>query len=279
MSGYISYRNLADSATITAPDQTVVAPLANMQTRQLALTSVVDVGSVLNPVDIRLDRGVAAPTVPPGICALLGLNIGNYVSVQMIVQTGPDGSSWTTIGSTGSTFSDEGVPGLPDALICAFSGTVERYVRIHGYWTSPEEDDIRSIGRLWFGPAIVLPEGVNPSWELGVEDTGSLDQSAGAQWYESVRTRTRFLRMGRSQIQADVAFGYSEADLSASDVPSFQGLQMEAGSTGEVIVLPKSPTGLWIRRLGIYGHLDRPPTIRHDAGPNYSTELTVIEER
>jgi hypothetical protein len=158
-------------------------------------------------------------------------------------------------------------------------GFKARCVRVAPGWISTDADGWRSIGRLWIGDALILPNGVDARWQQGVLEFGQLDTSAGRQAYENPAARSRTLMCPLSKLDTMQAFGFDEGDTSAADVPCIQSLQLDVGATGEVIVLPRTSSSIWMRRLGIYGHLAKPPTIAHESGPYFSTTLRVIEER
>lgn len=276
MSALIAYRNDADAATITATPQTGY-PVANMQLRQLSERARF---AVANNV-INIDLGSVKPV---RLVALLAVNAlfvaGNTTKIEYSASSG---GPWTTVPSP---WPNEGAAGksaardVSPALYCVIPAAINaRHWRITCGWARPGGAPYYEIGRLWISDALLLPGGVDGDWSLGATDAGKLDFSAGLQAFEDPRPRARVVSCSRSQLDALTAFGFADNAVNASDVPSLQALQQEAGATGEVILLPRIATALWMRRLGVYGHLAEIPTIRKLAGTNYAAEIRVIEER
>jgi hypothetical protein len=296
----IAYKNLADElvvgSTLTQTVGTTLAgyPLSNVQTRQLSrIAKFTSVGGGGGPIDsqISLDFG-ANKTIR--LVALLGLSdVAGVSSSDVVFEYSRNGTVWYQA-STGLV-SDAGVPELPlGAFIIpgkagpdlsppsTYSGVgvVARYVRITLKW-APVSDGAagRVVGRLWVSDALVLPGGVEASWQQGAADTGGLDASDGLQMYEDPGPRPRTLSCSLSNLSTMQAYGFDEGDASAADVACVQSLQLHAGATGEVIVLPRTSSALWMRRIGLYGHMSEPPAISHKTGPYYSTQFRVMEER
>jgi hypothetical protein len=116
---------------------------------------------------------------------------------------------------------------------------------------------------------------------LGFVERSDLDETDGGQCYEEKRERTRALRVSLSDMDTATAFGFGDTDVDAGDAMSVQSMQIEAGATGTVVVLPRIDNPLWVRRLGVYGHIDQSPLpeINKQAGAFYSTSFTIVEER
>lgn len=274
MSALIAYRNLADSWPFnidggpgTNNQPLVGYPLANIKQRQLASVSRItnlDVGSG-NPLWIPF-----APLAP--VTANLVVVYGN-IPLGVGVEGTLDSGSVVTFSTD---YSDIGLPPISFFLIPASYGDVVKVTLEYGLVFPP---DYIELARVYVANALVVPQGVDATWSLGADDAGSLEASFGRQWYEAAGIRTRRLSVSLAAISTEIAFGYAEGAGSASDVPSIQAMQIQAGTTGEVIVIPRAGSGLWIRRAAVYGHFERMPAIRHRDGPLYSTDFTVIEER
>lgn len=285
MAGLISYRNLVDlSSTVITATGTVAPdfPLTNLRVRQLStVTRISRVSLQTMQLEIFLDRGVGAPNIVGGVAAVIGINAvaGSPQPLALSVGSSTTASGYVGIGGTLS-FVDAGVPALPQSIFCEITGTIQRYLRVAAQWFVGAGVTYGSIGRLWLGPAIVIDGGVDDQWELDYVDPGAIVSSSGGQVYERPKPRRRVLRCNLSSLKSKHAFGMT-AGVSGGDVPSLQGLQMEAGLTGEVIVVPRSSSDLWNRRAAIYGHLDSSGrgSIVKNEGDNYSTSLIVIEER
>jgi hypothetical protein len=284
----LAYRNDADTATVSLGMGGTLAgfPLSNLALRQLSKVARLNLAG---PPRIDVDLG-AVQNVK--LIALLALgNVQPTAAVDLVVQYSQNGSTWFT--ATVDIVNDAGVTTLPTGVFLVpvkagpdgsptgdGVGVRARYLRLTPNWV-PIAGSYRDIGRLWVSDALVIPAGVDGDFELDFIDTGTLDASDGSQFYESKKTRTRALRVNLSAMPAQTAYGFADNASSALDVPSIQGLQMEAGCTSEIIVLPRTTSGLWVRRMGVYGHVDANarPTIRKTAGDSYSTSFTAIEER
>lgn len=281
MSAVIAYNNLVDDATLSGAATIVTGfPLANVQTRQLSTTArIATSGTPEIIVDFGAQKAIK-------LISLLGCNVNFGTANTTTVQYRPGTSgAWTTVAVTWPTDPVVSRAGLSKdaapALHCVIESGIPnaRQVRIQCGWGRLDGAAYYEIGRLWAGDALVLPAGVDGGWASGFDDPGKLDISAGLQAYESQRARPRTMRLSLSGLAALDAFGFSETANTAVERASLQGLQMYAGCTGEIIVLPRTSTSLWMRRIGIYGHLAQTFDIQHQAGPNYSAELSVVEER
>lgn len=138
--------------------------------------------------------------------------------------------------------------------------------------------DVFSLARLWIGPALELPNGIDAAWSMSFADTGTLEASEGQQFYARTGVRQRLLSLSLTGIDTKTAWGMSDADLAISTYNNLHQLQLDAGTTGEVIVIPRTQTPAWIRRVSLYGHITREWSIEHQAGPNWRASFTVAEE-
>jgi hypothetical protein len=282
----MAYRDYAATATLSGGNALPGYPLTSMQTRQLSkVYKTSSIGTFSFTADLGAVRDIR-------VVALLGTSRGPMNNnVDVVVEYSRNGSTWFT--STLMAGADAGVPSLASHLVVvparpisdstlpggADVGVSARYVRISPTWA--QTGLTRSIGRLWISDAIVIPSGVDGDWEQDFVDTGMLDFSDGQQAYEAPKNRVRVLRVNLSGLPADLAYGCADGASSAADAASIQGMQMEAGVTGSVLIVPRLDSPIWVRRLSIYGHIDANsrPAIRKQAGDNYSTQFTAIEER
>lgn len=277
MSALIAYRNDADTGTVTAPAMPGY-PASNVQERQLS--SVLRM-STSSTKQITVDLG-SAKTVR--LIGLLGVNCDFGGANTTSVQRSSNGTNWTTVPVVWPTDAPSAAKArssrdVSPALYAIIAPTSARYWRITTNWARYAGDAFYEVGRVWLGDALVLADGVDAQWELGATDAGRLDISAGLQAYEDPRPRARRIALSVTGVNTMTAFGFGDDDTHAADVPSAQALTQEAGTTGEVIVLPRTSSPLWIRRLGVYGHMTDMPRIRHMSGPNYAIDLRVTEER
>jgi hypothetical protein len=271
MSALIAYRNLADSATVTGPENAGF-PLTNLATRQLS-TGWRSTSSGIPPVVISVDLGF---TYTISVVALLSCQ--NIQDTLSTVKVSEDGVIWSTLYSFGGA-SDAGVPDLPRNIFKILdSPTLVQYLELSIVSASGDPLGFVGAGRLWVGDALVVPYGANSDWSIDTRERGTVDESAGLEIYPSAKPRGRELRMSFSPLKIALAYGTDDGST-ALNVPSFQDLHTYAGAIGEVIAFPRS-SGIWPRRVGVYGRVSEDSlSIRHLAGPNYSTDLRVIEER
>lgn len=272
MPAYFTYRNLADGVALGGATSIAGFPLSNMQVRQLSTVARI---SLLSQA-VTMDFGTP---VRPDVVAMLGTN-ATMINSYMRIGYSTDGTAWTDVNSP--TVSDSGARSLPRNLYAtAPVPAAYRYWRVAPAWQRVGNAGYYELGRLWFGNAIVVDNGVDGDFEMDFTDPGTLTASSGGQMYENPRPRLRVLRCNVSAVSALAAYGFPDGAAAASDVPSFQGMQLEAGTTGEVIVIPRSRSSLWMQRTAIYGHVDSGGrvAIRKIAGDNYNVSATIIEER
>ncbi len=278
MGALISYRNHADSAVLSLTGGAVAGyPVANLQTRQLS--HVARMTAAASP-QIVVDLGIARFV---SVVGLFNINASALTSGSCAIEYSVDGLTWTP--AVVAIPGDSGVPDLPRCLLLIIppdgfgDPQFVRYLRIRPLWARIGAAAYYEIGRLWVGDALVIKEGCDKGFDIGFVDSGALDFSAGNQAYEDKRERVRVLRVRFGTLTTLQAYGMDDLAGGAVDVASFQDLQMAVGLTGEVIVIPRSDTALWIRRAGIYGHIAGPWSIKHLAGGRHSAEFSVQEER
>lgn len=286
----ISYRNFADGAGIGLNAGALVGgyPLANLQDRRLSKQArVANVSLQTMQLDLKLDLGaswVATAPTRPGLCALLGMNVNAsppFVASMTVSTSTTSGGVYTNIG-TMPIGNDVGIPSLPQSFACEITGAIQRFVRVFASWPVAAGVTFGTVGRLWLGDAIKLPNGVDGDLVLDYTDPGRLDESAGFEAYEEKRVKRRMLVFNSTLVPALLAYGINEASpISADDVPSFQGLQLECGLTGELVAVARTSSMPWIRRTLIRGHVDsgNRMSIRKQQGDNYAISGTIIEER
>lgn len=135
------------------------------------------------------------------------------------------------------------------------------------------------FARLWIGSAIAFDQGVDAQWTMGFADTGVILPSAGGQAYEDTGVRIKLLSVALSAKKTDLAWGMADTDPEIGVDESLHDMQMETGTTAEVIVIPRTLTEAWIKRAAVYGHIARPWEIEHQSGPNWRAGFTVEQER
>jgi hypothetical protein len=269
-------------------------PIDRLQTRQLSDVCKL---AAAGPPKITCDFGT---TQNIRFVGLLGIvEISDFIDdvSDITIEYSTNGSTWYTASS--DLVVDRGVPSLAvNALMIPKKSGIDltpptthpgvgiraRYVRITAAWVPLA--GWRVFGRLYISDAIVFDSGMDDGWELDFDERGTLDDTDGGQFYEEKRDRTRVLRVACTDMDRLTAFGFGASDATAADIMSVQGMQLEAGCTGDIVVIPKYDTsdpsnGLWMRRLAMYGHIDasQRPTIRKQSGDFYATSFAVIEER
>lgn len=160
----------------------------------------------------------------------------------------------------------EGVAWTHGEYEVEFSGT--------GGWTG-----YFGFARLWIGSAILLDQGVDAQWRAGFTDTGTLDATDGGQQVPAYGVVTRTLGVSLSANSTELAWGFADAGTDISQPDNLHALQIEAGTIGEVLAIPRASTPLWTRTSAIYGHIAQPWEIEHQAGPNWRAGFSVEEER
>jgi len=272
----IAYRNWADTATLTG-SSLAGYPLTNLQTRQLK--RVWRASSALGAQRITVDLGVAKFV---DVVALLNINASALTTSSAYLEYSADGATWSNANIV--IPGDAGVPDLPRSIIARvppLGGLPQfvRWLRLTAQWARPPGVNYYEAGRLYISPALILPTGPDAGYSVGARDPSQIDESVDIQVYVDPKSRTRRLSMTFRALPTLIAYGIEEAGGDAFDVPSLQDLQMAAGKSADIIVAPRADSPLWLRRTGIYGRLESEVDIRQVAGPNYATEITVLEER
>lgn len=285
----VSYVNYIDLATISDSSGYIYRsgfPLANVKVRQLGVPCIIEnayngVNAVT--VTIIIDLGVNFNLLAPvAMGGMLGCNVlpglFNTLTGSCSIDTGTSTSGpWTNRASTSIT--DLARIDTGTSLLAALATPLSnRYWRIVCSWSAPVNGPAY-IGRLWLGNGIIMPKGCDAGFSVDFIDAGKLDPSVGQQNYEDKRIRVKKLNCNFGLLNSMQAFGFDEADAGAGRVANFQDMQYVAGLTGEMIVLPRTSTGMWISRLGTYGHAESTYPISNLVGPNYGVDLSVIEER
>ena len=281
MAGLLAWRNYIDSATLSSTSAIDPAhPLANLKLRGLSRGMRVTSGAGFTITA----NFAAADALDLGVIALLGLNRrnGERFSGTMTIQRSTNGSTWSTLDTV--SISDNARSSLPANFIYplaagAWSASGWPWLRVT--WATGGTE-LGALARLWAGPALVLPDGVDAGWQMGFRDSGSLDATDGQQWVASPGVRTRVLTIPlESARDTETTWGFSDTagTFVAADRMSLQALQLEAGTTGEVIACPRTSSPLWAHRAGVYGHIEQPWAIGHQSGPYWGAGLTVVEER
>lgn len=305
MASHISFVNAADAVTLSVfGDGYDETPIECMQTRQRDDRYVRAGLSTIDEVVIQADAG--ADPFQMGwatMFALLGVgasadihgvrrNVPVTVQVWGFINVYDPGPSWVSesisLGDAGEyDLFGNSIPFVLTPTVDLSGPPMARY-EFHVQIGRGESGTGRlEIARAWIGSALTLIEGIEESFTLKVIDRGSLDASKSEQCFESRGVRIRVMECSALNLSSVDVYGFDEA---AGDGvwPSrpdammprcVQGAQLIAGSTGEVLFVPRDGDSRMIRSMAICGHFSRIPDIRGSAGPCYATTFEVTEER
>lgn len=132
-----------------------------------------------------------------------------------------------------------------------------------------------SIGRLWAGPALIPSKQMDAFWKLRLLDRSRVTRSRGEQVYADEKPRVKQFMMSLSDLSKLEAIG----TVDDPDSPSFLRMGMEAGTSGEVLVIPSTRDAHEIHTLGVYGTMPTGIEIVHSGEDRYSVDMTVLEAR
>lgn len=280
MSAILAYRNLADSATLSANPGVVSGyPVSNVQQRQTSVfTRLVDTF----PRYLVMDFGVA---VLPRFIGLFGTNATAMVGpIGMVaLQSSIDGSTWN--GVSIATANDAGAPTIPkDVKVLVPTTTpARRYWRLLPAWFKPAEQPYYQVGRLWVSRSqdlVELPEGIDARWTRRIIDSSRLDAVADDSAIEDRGSIRRRLGATISAKGSPATWGFAEGATSVpSAIASLDDMQMTVGATGECVILPRTSSPLWIHRLGQRGHIPSGMELKDETGGYYTCSFEHVEER
>ncbi len=259
MSAIIAWINRLDTTALTAENANPLHPISNLQRRGLAeFAEPVDESSVLyvypdawaGDIDFVAFLGVAAGTY----------EVQRWDTDELL-------PVWVSVASV-TTPPDEPRYGLPIHVFIAMVEPLRAGNIVRLACTG-------RVSRLWAGPSLRLPNGVGAQWRMGFRDYGNLEAGEGRTHVETPGVRARVLTIPvGSALGTEVAWGIADGGPQAVNLHA---LQMEAGTTGEVIAIPRTSSPIWMARTGIYGHITNEWEIEHEAGP-YSRASIVLEE-
>ncbi|HSX62241.1 MAG TPA: hypothetical protein VLF18_18820 [Tahibacter sp.] len=255
-------------------------PLSNLRVRQSS--TVARWESVGLPGSVAL-HVTFAEAKPLAVVALLGCNFRAANHIANMTVNARIAGTWVEPIAVADN-QDAGVPGLPYNLVATMpigpdgSRPMVDELLIVAEWDAFGAE-YTEAARLWAGDAIVLPDGVDAGWSMQVIDTGRVDQSKALQAYEDLGVRVRQIDLPLDGIPTDIAWGFAEGATEAANVPSVNDLQIAAGITGEVLVVGRTISPIWVRRTAIYGRLVAVPRIIHKSGDLWSSAISAIEER
>ena len=129
------------------------------------------------------------------------------------------------------------------------------------------------IGRVFVSDGLEFPEGVDADWNLVMADSARVLRSSGQQIYAQPLPRYRVGRFKLPPVPEVIAIGSMQQPNSAS----LQTMGLQVGTTGEVLIAPRTSDAIALSRLSIYGRFSRPVELRHLGGGNYGCDLEVEE--
>ena len=269
-----SWDNYADDATIVdnTPDPspgatTAVLGVAKLKTRQL--------GDVFR-------RTFDSPAVSPSPDLILDFDLGSAKKTDLIAVLNHtmSGMSYTLafgsssgandIGTETGTFWTGTADDPKNDFIYLATGHTARYIRLTVAVTVATVD----IGRIWFDDA--WSANLSLDFSIGVDDSSTMVDTRGGSVYTSERKRRKLIHCSAHALSTANVIGTD------ADTDSFMSMDLKAGSSGEVIVLPDTSSTRLTQRLGVYGHLSRnEPTQfidKGNAGYIASKRFTVRED-
>jgi len=273
---------LADAtATLSIPDvyagtiffETVAGTLVNIRDRTKA-----------QPANLTLLKGTAPPggeirftgfTAQPMLARVLAMLSANSVvqGLTVTVRLYSD-AAWTTLVHTSNPFDQGSTPiwgsTAGDAYLLLSQDHSVQSIAVRFVAPAPGSY-LLEIGRLWAGPAMVL-DGVGKNWKAP-----TLDNSLVRVTPHRVVTHTRLARYRKltaplPRLTEAQVFGINDTNSVCLDRMKF-----EAGKGSTVIVLPRTSSTLYMRRMGVYGVLENDVEIEHVTGPYYRSSLVVAE--
>ena len=253
---------------------------ANSTVTALALsTNGVLLGGLFSSLDgigaTRIGRLLSIPARRARVLGLLGFDAGASGGTLRFQLRARATNDWSTILT-------KTIDSGKRNILLKLPEPVELDRRFRLYWLPADpglSDHELAFARLYIGEAIDLDRGIDAKWRLGFRDSGKLDASAGQQFFEDVGVRTHTLSLTLSAVPTVVAWGMTDDSEQIITYDNLHALQLEAGTTGEVIFIPRTLTGLWIQNAAVYGHIANPWEIEHQAGPNWYASFAIEEER
>lgn len=136
-----------------------------------------------------------------------------------------------------------------------------------------------TIGAIWVGEILRLPDGVLRSWRMGFQDTGKMTVT---------RSLSGYSEPGRIARTIEIALEGDWEQFFGGDVSFSSDVQttlFRIGVSKHVLIVPRALQSAApnsydhqaIQRLTVFGHLVSPPTIEHRGGNRFSTTLHAVE--
>jgi hypothetical protein len=282
----IAYRDLVslNTTTLSSPQSWVTTlPLSNVKDSKLAKLA----RSSTTGFSLRCEFGSLRAI---RFAALLGFNLASGHQVRCRLMAG------TTVLATKlidgfAGFVNPRVP-LPRHYYAQFANVVEcsavefdligagtpLFDQPNGTTASTGAE----VGRFWAGDAWVfdgVTTGIQTNWAPTVIDDGQTKISQGGQKYHERRRRRRRLDISFLNMSKLSLLGAAGEILGGGELyfqPHLAELLMAAGTTSDLIVLPRDTT-LEKYKVGLYGSLADVSGPTHQKGDLYNCSFKVIE--
>lgn len=282
----LGFSDYASTGTITCNQSFAgSAPLANLKTRRLGQRAR---STAAAESEFRLTVDLGTPRFLPlvGLLSPDPLLMPEDAPFPVAVATAR--VELSNVSASGSEVWSGYTIGTRHALCIPGGGTAQ--VALSARWVSFVFRSVGanwSCGRLWAGLAFWPSNGMDYNYSAGVVDSGS----------------NRTLRGGANNPRPGVIIDTLSMQCSAMPLadaigpgpegrPDIKTMLRIVGNTGEVLAVPRglgrpSPAG-WIEQnswqldqLAVYGRLtgDLAQAVQHNDSDNYTTTLTVLEER
>lgn len=259
--GYGDRVSLVSSGSISSNVAWDLAPLSRLQSRQLGAFA-------------RTSAGGGGPST-----LTVGVDLGDFYPIRLMALLGCAGFFQCSLNASNTTvfgtdaWSGIGFPLALDAaspahfiLPIGTTGPVTaRYVSFGlTFYSAPR------IGRFWASPAFESPEGIEPEWRMGVEDTGTgITNPTGAY----------FPRFGARLNTLTARFGTMDRVTALALRAALRAL----GSTGSALGIARPFNDQWgdamITESSVYGRMTDALDVTHNDADIYSADLRMIEER
>jgi hypothetical protein len=280
---YFIWKDILQGATgsythVGAGSSSVVStlPQANMLDRRLAKVCRMSYAGLNSTSEMRHTFNLAAP--PPedivsgqlSAVVICGWRILEYPGAAMqfrvrdSVLSPSFDSGWITdswLGATSSLLSLYVLPSTtaPSQIIVSF--------RPHTAGGVPGTGTL-DIGRAFAGRSINMPKGVDAQFSVATTDAGRSMRSRGQQMYSERLPRVRTLSCKLSQMTAAQCFGSPF---------TFMQMAKDAGTSDDVVIVPRSSGAGDVQQLAIYGRLTKSPVLQHAGDGLYATDFDVEE--
>lgn len=284
MSAAIAWTDLLADATAslsvpvayagTSFTETVAGSLVNVRDRTKAKRAqlTLSMGGAPPGGEIRFTGFTAEPKLARVLAMLAANSVVQGLTVTVLLYSD---AAWTTLVHTSSAFDQANTPiwgsTAGDAYLLLSQDYSVQSIAVRFVAPAPGSYALE-ISRLWAGPAMVLP-GIGRDWKCPTIDTSVVRITPYRVVTNTTLMRYRRLTAPLTRLTEAQAFGTNTTNSVCIDR-----LKHEAGKGSTVIVLPRTSSTLYMRRMGVYGVLENDVEIEHLSGPYYKSGLVVGEQ-